>query len=62
MRTIIFTAVIVLFLGNSFYAQTTPTPPKTPKVSKGTSYSITFDTDDVEDNSSVSIKRNLLTL
>ena len=58
MKTIILTAVLALFLGNNFYAQTTPAPPKTPKTSKGISYSITFDTDDAEDNSSVSIKRN----
>lgn len=58
MRTLFLTIALVLFLGNNFYAQTTPTPPETPKVSKSTSYSITFDTDDAEDNSSVSIKRN----
>ncbi|MFK8058505.1 MAG: hypothetical protein AB8B78_00275 [Polaribacter sp.] len=61
MKHLFLVTVFALFLGNSFYAQTTPKPPKTPSTSttsKGTSYSITFDTDDAEDNSSVSIKRN----
>lgn len=56
MRTLILTTTaIAFFIVNSVCAQT---PPETPKKSKGTSYSITFDTDEEEDNSSVSIKRN----
>ncbi len=62
MKHLFLTSVIALFLTNNFFAQKTPTPPETPKTTssktKSTSYSITFDTDDAEDNSSVSIKRN----
>ena len=58
MKHLFLPTVIAIFLSTSLFAQKTPTPPKTPKTSKGTSYSITFDTDDAEDNSSVSIKRN----
>lgn len=58
MKHLIFTTVIALFLSSNFFAQKTPTPPETPNKSKGTSYSITFDTDEEEENSSVSIKRN----
>jgi hypothetical protein len=53
MKAIILTSAIVLFLSANLFAQTS-----TSTTSKGTSYSITFDTDDAEDNSSVSIKRN----
>ena len=56
MKNLFLTTVVALFLSTSLFSQTKPTPPETPK--KGTSYSITFDTDDKEDNSSVSIKRN----
>jgi hypothetical protein len=58
MKHLFLPTVIAIFLSTSLFAQKIPTPPKTPKTSKGTSYSITFDTDDAEDNSSVSIKRN----
>ncbi|MEE9407981.1 MAG: hypothetical protein V3V28_07895 [Polaribacter sp.] len=61
MRTLFLSALTVLFLSNNTFSQSTPKAPKTPSTStktKGTSYSITFDTDDKEDNSSVSIKRN----
>tara|TARA_R110002126_G_scaffold124451_4_gene266544 strand:+ start:51052 stop:51621 length:570 start_codon:yes stop_codon:yes gene_type:complete len=62
MKHLFLTVVVTFFLTTSFFAQT-PTPPETPKIStssktKSTSYSITFDTDDKEENSSVSIKRN----
>jgi hypothetical protein len=62
MKHLFLPTVIALFLTSSCFAQT-PTPPETPKTTttsktKSTSYSITFDTDDREDNSSVSIKRN----
>ena len=61
MKHLILTTVISLFLVSSIFSQSTPEPPNTPETtstSKSTSYSITFDTDDKEDNSSVSIKRN----
>ena len=64
MRTLILLITIAtLFLTTNIFAQKTPTPPETPKTystseSKSASYSITYDTDDVEDNSSISIKRN----
>lgn len=62
MRHLFLPTVIALFLTSSSFAQKTPTPPETPKTTtsktKSTSYSITFDTDDKESNSSVSIKRN----
>ena len=60
MKILFLPTVIALFVTSSLLAQKTPTPPNTPKTtsSKSTSYSITFDTDDAEDNSSVSIKRN----
>lgn len=55
MKTVFLSAVLViaLFISNNIFAQTA-----TSTTSKETSYSITFDTDDKEDNSSVSIKRN----
>lgn len=56
MKKVFLTTVISIFLATSLLAQKTPTPPETPKT--GTSYSITFDTDDKEENSSISIKRN----
>jgi len=61
MKRLFLPTVIALFLTTSFFAQT-PTPPETPKTStssktKSTSYSITFDTYDKEENSTVSIKR-----
>lgn len=60
MKHLFLPTVIALFLVTNIFAQKTPTPPETPKTTatKSTSYSITFDTDDAEDNSSVSIKRN----
>ncbi len=58
MKNLFLTILSTLILTLTTCAQSTPTPPKTPKTSKGTSYSITFDTDDAKDNSSVSIKRN----
>ena len=58
MKRLFLPTLIAIFLTSSLFAQNTPTPPKTPKTSKGTSYSITFDTDDKKENSSVSIKRN----
>lgn len=63
MKRLFLTTVVAVFLSSNLFAQKTPTPPEPPKThstseSKTTSYSITFDTDDVEDNSSVSIKRN----
>ena len=56
MRNSILTIVISLLFAFSACSQSTPKPPKTP--STGTSYSISVDTDDSEDNSYVSIKRN----
>lgn len=63
MKHLFLPTVIALFLSSSLLAQKTPTPPETPKTTtssttKSTSYSITFDTDDKESNSSVSIKKN----
>jgi len=64
MKHLFFTSVFALFIATNFFAQTPPIPPTTPKttstvsITKGTSYSLTFDTDDANDNSSVSIKRN----
>ncbi|QOD61900.1 hypothetical protein H9I45_05520 [Polaribacter haliotis] len=62
MKTLLLPILIATFLTTSLFSQSTPITPKTPSkvttTSKGTSYSITFDTDDKEDNSSVSIKRN----
>lgn len=58
MRTLLLTSAIALFLSTNLFAQEPPTPPKTSSTSKSTSYSITFDTDDSEENSSISIKRN----
>ena len=58
MKHLFLISVFVLFLTTSLKAQKTPEPPKPPKTTKSTSYSITFDTDEAEDNSSVSIKRN----
>ena len=61
MRNSILAIAVSIFLVNSVCSQSKPKPPKTPKTTstkKGTSYSITFDTDDKEENSSVSIKRN----
>lgn len=58
MKHLFLISVVALFLTTNLLAQKKPTPPQTPKTTKGTSYSITFDTDEEEDNSSVSIKRN----
>ena len=61
MKTPFLIVASVLFLSVNLFSQTPPTPPKTNSTvsySKGSSYSINFDTDDTEDNSSVSIKRN----
>lgn len=62
MKTLLLPLLIASFLTSSLFSQSTPKTPSTPlkvtTTSKGTSYSITFDTDDKEDNSSVSIKRN----
>jgi hypothetical protein len=62
MKHLFLTTVIAIFLTTHFFAQTTSSSKTISKSSstssKGTSYSITFDTDDKEDNSSVSIKRN----
>ncbi|PQJ78934.1 hypothetical protein [Polaribacter porphyrae] len=55
MKQLFLTVAISLFFLSCGNAQT-PKTPETPK--KQTSYSITFDTDDKESNSSVSIKRN----
>ncbi|WP_397446123.1 hypothetical protein [Polaribacter sp. R77954] len=61
MKHLFLPSVLGLLLTTSLFAQKTPIPPQTPKTTtstKSTSYSITFDTDDKEENSSVSIKRN----
>lgn len=57
------TLVICLTVIGSACSQSAPPPPETPeppttKSTKGISYSLTFDTDDASDNSSVYIKRN----
>ncbi|WP_435415665.1 hypothetical protein [Polaribacter aestuariivivens] len=63
MKHLFLPIVFALFLTSNFFAQKTTSTSKTisnssSTSSKGTSYSITFDTDDAKDNSSVSIKRN----
>lgn len=61
MRHLILATVFSIFITSTFFSQTTPKTPKTPETStttKNSSYSITFDTDDNEGNSSVSIKKN----
>lgn len=61
MRTFVLTAAVIIFLSANLFSQKKPTPPKTPattSTSKSSSYSISFDTDDYEENSSISIKRN----
>jgi hypothetical protein len=55
MKYLILATVISVFFVSSIFSQSTPKPPKT---NKSSSYSFTFDTDDKEENSSVSIKRN----
>lgn len=60
-ENIFLTSAVVLFLLVNLFSQIPPTPPKTNStvtITKGSSYTLTFDTDDVKDNSSVSIKRN----
>ncbi|QTE22776.1 hypothetical protein [Polaribacter cellanae] len=58
MKFLLLPVLIASFLTTSIFSQTTPKKPKTPSTStsKSTSYSITFDTDSKEENSSVSIK------
>ena len=63
MKNLFSTTVAILFLSGITFGQATPKPPKTPKTTsssttKSNSYSIRFDTDAKEGNSSVSIKRN----
>ena len=54
------TTVVILFLSGITFGQATPKTPKTTSSSttKSNSYSISFDTDAKEGNSSVSIKIN----
>jgi hypothetical protein len=63
MKNLFSITVAILFLSGITFGQATPKPPKTPKTTsssttKSNSYSISFDTDAKEGNSSVSIKRN----
>ncbi|TXD53615.1 MULTISPECIES: hypothetical protein [unclassified Polaribacter] len=63
MKNLFLTTVAALFLSSSTFGQGTPKTLKTPKTTsssttKSNSYSFSFDTDDKEENSSVSIKRN----
>ena len=61
MKHIILITLISLFTIDSLFSQVTPKPPKTPEITsttKSSSYSFSFDTDNKEENSSVSIKRN----
>tara|TARA_R110002050_G_scaffold213131_1_gene349340 strand:+ start:2392 stop:2967 length:576 start_codon:yes stop_codon:yes gene_type:complete len=62
MKTLFLSTLITLFLVTSLFSQKTPKTPSTPlkvtTTTKGASYSITFDTDNKKENSSVSIKKN----
>jgi hypothetical protein len=63
MRNLFLSTVIVLFVPSITFGQPTPIPAKTPNTTtsssiKSNTYSISFDRDDNDDNSSVSIKRN----
>jgi hypothetical protein len=58
MKNLFLTTVLTLFLSGNLLAQATPVTPETKKTTKEKSYSFTFDTDNSEENSSVSIKRN----
>jgi hypothetical protein len=63
MKNLFSITVVILFLSGITFGQATPKPPKPPKTTsssttKSNSYSISFDTDAKEGNSSVSIKRN----
>ena len=61
MKRSFLTSAFLLFLQVNLFSQTPPTPPNTnstTSISKGNSYSFTFDTEESEENSSVSIKRN----
>ena len=66
MKNLFSITVVILFLSGITFGQATPKPPKLPKTpktissstTKSNSYSIRFDTDAKEGNSSVSIKRN----
>ena len=63
MKHLFLTSVISLFLVNTAIAQVVPKTPKTTSKSSSTtksssSYSVTFNTDEHEENSSISIKRS----
>lgn len=60
MKHIILVTLVSLFTIDSLFSQVTPKPPKTPEITSTTkSSSFSFDTDNKEENSSVSIKRNI---
>ncbi len=58
MRKLIIILVISIAIIGNAYSQSTPETPEPPKTTKGISYSLNFDSDDDNYNSSIYIKRN----